>query len=107
MRIEVLFEVAIRIGFRNGKEPVIKAHFGVRGVSSADPVNGALNLAAGGSAAGLAVQVSRAAQFYHIAVRVFNGFIALDDVGILEPNFAPWPQTEIFWGRDFHEIVPF
>ena len=68
-------------------------------------MNCALDLARRGGAAGLAVEVGGAAQFHDLAAGVFDHFVALDDVGVFQPDFAARFQPEIFRRRHFGEIV--
>ena len=51
-------------------------------------MNRALHLAIRRRAAGLAVEVGGAAQFQDLSAGVLHHFLAFDDVGIFEPDFA-------------------
>ena len=56
-------------------------------------------------AAGLAVEVGGAAQFRDVAAGVLHHFVAFDDVGVFQPDFAAGFQPEEFRRRHFLEIV--
>ena len=101
----MLLEITVRIRLGHGEEAVVETHLGVERVRGADPVNGALDLAPGGRAAGLAVQVGGATEFGDVAVGVLHHFLALDDVGVFEAHFAAGFEAEEFGRRHFHEVV--
>src|ERR1700677_1038951 len=68
-------------------------------------MDGSLDFAGGGRAAGFAFQIGGAAQFDHMAGGILDDFVALDDVGVFEADFAAGTQAEIFGGRSLHEII--
>ena len=57
-----------------------------------------------GCAARFTLEIRRAAQLGHIAIFILHHLFAFNDVGVLEPHFAPGLQPKIFWRRHFREI---
>ena len=115
MRVDVLFEVAVGVGFGGGEETVVETAFGVDGVLGGNPVDCAFDLPRRSCAAGFAVEIGGAAEFDDCGgprlVRlgftggVFDYFVAFDDVGVFQADFAAGFQAEEFRGRDFGEVV--
>src|ERR1041385_1396397 len=99
MRVEVLLEIAGGVRFSDGKQPVVQSHFGVDCLRGADPVDRALDFAAGISPAALAVEIGRAAQFSDPARSVLHHLVALDNIGVFEARLAARTEPEVFWRR--------
>ena len=89
------------------EEIVDQAHFGVHSVSSRYPVDGALDLAAIGSFATLALRVVDAVNHLHLAVGVLFDALASHEVGALQTDFAFRLQAEVLLRRFFHKVVGF
>ena len=68
-------------------------------------MNGALDLARRGGAAGLAVEVRDAAQLRDVASGILHHFLALDDVGVLQAHLAVGLQAKVFRRRNFREVL--
>ena len=105
VRVEMLFEIPGGVRFGDGEKAVVEADLRVQGVGGADPVDGALDFAGGVGAAGAAVEVGGAMEFGNLAIGVFHHFIAPDDEGVFEADFAAGFEPEEFRGRRFHEIL--
>ena len=67
-------------------------------------MNRAFDFAIGSGAAGLALKISRATQLDHVTCIILHDFVALDDIGVFQTDFAARFQAEIFWRRRFREI---
>ena len=65
----------------------------------------AFHFAIGSRTARFALEIDRAAQLNDIPGLVLHDLIALNDVSIFQPHFAPRFQPEIFWWRRFHEVI--
>ena len=70
----------------------------------ADPVNCAFYLAIGSGASRFTLKVYAATKLDHFAFLIFHHLVALNDVSVLEPYFAPRFEPEIFRRRDFREV---
>src|SRR6266576_2836676 len=105
MWIQMLFEVALRIGLGDSEEAIVEANFHFESVCGGDPVDGALHFATGSWTAGLTVQIRGATKFHDSARGVLHDLLALNDVGILEPDLTAGTKAEVFGGRNFHEII--
>ena len=87
--VEDGFEIAaVFFGFGFGEEAVVEPAFGVDRVRGGNPVDCAFDFAAGSRAAGFAVEVGGAAEFGDLAGSIFDDFVAFDDVGVFETDFA-------------------
>src|SRR5437867_444029 len=98
----MFLKIALGIWFGNRKQTVVKTCLGLDSLGGADPMDGALYLAAGGRAAGFAVQIGRAMELYYFAGRVFFDAIALDNVGVFQTDLPSGAKTEIFGRRALH-----
>src|SRR6266704_6074521 len=68
-------------------------------------MNRAFHLSTSRRAAGFAVKIGGATEFDDLSGGVLYDFVALDDVGVLQPNFAAWSKAEEFRRRCLHKII--
>ena len=95
-RVQVVLVIAalgdgVHVGL--GEQLVVQAHLGVDAVGSADPMDGALDLAAVGGVAVAGLQVGGAVDGSDAAVRVLVHTGALDDVGTHQADFPAEGQA--------------
>src|SRR5439155_19025214 len=88
----------------NSEEPIVKAHFGLDRMRGAYPMNRAFDLAARSRATRLTVEIGRATKLDHIARIILHDLVALDNVRVLETDFAAGFESKVLWRRHLHEI---
>jgi len=94
----------VGVGFR-GEHLFVQAHFRGHGVTGADPVDSALDLAAVGAGAAAGGGVVGAVQLDDVAVLVLDDFLAGDVVGVAQAHFHAGSEAEVLLGRIFAEVV--
>ena len=106
-RVDVGDEVTGGIGLGDREEAVVEADFGVAGIGDGEPVEGALDFAVGGGAAGAGGEIGGAVNLGHVTGAVVHDGFAFHDAGVFEADFAAGFEAEEFGRGDLGKVVGF
>ena len=100
-------EVTARASHRvfHCEEAVVETHFHRFAISRADPVDGALDLAAIGRITTLAIRIIGAVDFGHFASLILHDMGAREETQAAQTHFVAHRHAEELLDRHFHEVI--